>query len=98
MEYTQAVVVVRNPEIVENAKPKVRLMTSAKAISSSPASTPKAQGSIDFSVGDNVLHKAFGQGLVISAQPVGNDMLLEVAFDKVGTKKIMAKFANIQKV
>ncbi len=98
MEETQAVVVVRNPEIVENAKPKVRLMTSAKAISSSPASTPKAQGSIDFSVGDNVLHKAFGQGLVISAQPVGNDMLLEVAFDKVGTKKIMAKFANIQKV
>ena len=73
-------------------------MTSAKAISSSPASTPKVQGSIDFSVGDNVLHKAFGQGLVISAQPVGNDMLLEVAFDKVGTKKIMAKFANIQKV
>ncbi len=97
LEETQPVVVVRNPEIVENAKPKARLMTSAKAISSSPAVPKAASGSTDFSAGDTVVHKAFGQGMVISAQPIGNDVLLEIAFDKVGTKKLMAKFAQLQK-
>lgn len=98
LDETQAVVVVRNPEIVENAKPKARLMTSAKAISASPSTAASAvQGNTDFSVGDSVLHKAFGQGLVVSAQPVGNDVLLEIAFDKVGTKKLMAKFAKLEK-
>jgi hypothetical protein len=31
-------------------------------------------------------------------EKAGNDYLLEVAFDKVGTKKLMANFANLQKV
>ena len=48
-----------------------------------------------FSVGDRVSHKAFGPGMVISVKPVGNDTLVEVAFDQVGTKKLMANFARV---
>lgn len=48
-----------------------------------------------FSVGDRVSHKAFGPGMVISVKPVGNDTLVEVAFDQVGTKKLMANFARL---
>ena len=51
-----------------------------------------------FAVGDGVRHKAFGQGVVLSVKPMGNDLLLEIAFEKAGTKKIMAKFAKLEKI
>ncbi|MPN24818.1 ATP-dependent DNA helicase PcrA [bioreactor metagenome] len=50
-----------------------------------------------FQTGDTVIHKAFGEGLIVSIQKMGNDQLIEIAFDKVGTKKLMAKFAKLQK-
>jgi DNA helicase-2/ATP-dependent DNA helicase PcrA len=52
---------------------------------------------IDYAVGDRVRHKVFGEGTVLSMTPMGNDHLIEVAFDKVGTKKIMANFAKLGK-
>ena len=51
-----------------------------------------------YSVGDTVRHKTFGTGVILSLQPMGNDTLLEVAFDKAGTKKMMANFARLEKV
>ena len=56
------------------------------------------QGDMSFSVGDGVLHKAFGQGVVLSVKSMGNDLLLEIAFEKAGTKKVMAKFAKLEKL
>ena len=53
---------------------------------------------LDFKVGDSVEHKAFGKGLIVSAKAMGGDMLLEVAFDDVGTKKLMAKMAKLTKL
>ena len=44
--------------------------------------------------GDMVRHKSFGAGVVTSVSPVGGDMLLEIAFDNVGTKKLLLKFAE----
>ena len=40
-----------------------------------------------------VQHRTFGKGLVVSAMPMGNDVLLEIAFDGVGTKRLMANTA-----
>lgn len=51
-----------------------------------------------FSAGDRISHKVFGEGTVITAKAMGNDTLLEIAFDKVGTKKIMANFAKVEKI
>ncbi len=51
-----------------------------------------------FSAGDRITHRIFGNGTVISATPAGNDTLVEIAFDKVGTKKIMANFAKVKKI
>ena len=36
--------------------------------------------------------------MVVSIRPMGKDSLVEVAFDKVGTKKIMANFAKLEKI
>jgi len=51
-----------------------------------------------YAVGDTVQHKAFGTGVILSVKPMGNDSLLEIAFDKAGTKKVMANFAKLTKV
>jgi DNA helicase-2/ATP-dependent DNA helicase PcrA len=48
--------------------------------------------------GDSVRHKAFGQGLIINAVPMGNDTMLEIAFESVGTKRIMQNFAKLEKI
>lgn len=53
---------------------------------------------VDYNVGDTVVHKAFGTGVILSKTAMGGDFLLEIAFDKAGTKKLMAKFSKIQKV
>ena len=47
-----------------------------------------------FRRGDMVQHTAWGKGMVISVIPMGGDALLEIAFDQVGTKKMMAKTAS----
>ena len=45
----------------------------------------------------DAVDKTFGAGLVVTATPMGNDTLLEIAFDGVGIKKLMANFAKIQR-
>ena len=44
--------------------------------------------------GDGVRHSAFGQGMVLSVRSMGGDALVEVAFDRVGTKRLMLKAAG----
>ena len=53
------------------------------------------KSAVTFSKGDMVLHKAFGRGLVLTVVPMGGDALLEVAFDGVGTKRLMANTASV---
>ena len=65
----------------------------------SKSTAPKSTAaSIDYKTGDTVEHKTFGRGLVIGAKSVGGDMVLEIAFDDYGTKKIMAKMAKMKKI
>lgn len=62
------------------------------------AGNTAAASKTDYKVGDTVLHKTFGTGTILTLQPMGNDTLMEVAFDKAGTKKMMANFARLEKV
>ena len=63
---------------------------SSAAKASRTASAPVLQ----IQAGEMVEHDAFGKGLVISLRAMGGDALLEVAFDTVGTKKLMLKAAT----
>lgn len=56
--------------------------------------TQTASPSLSLCAGDRVRHKAFGEGMVTAVTPMGGDALLEVAFDDVGTKKLMLKTAS----
>ena len=62
---------------------------------SAAKSTPSA-AAVNYSAGQRVEHKTFGEGMILSVSPMGNDSMLEIAFDKVGTKKIMAAYAKLK--
>ena len=52
----------------------------------------------NWQAGDAVRHKVFGDGVIESSSPMGNDTLLTVRFEKVGVKKIMANFAKLERI
>ena len=58
-------------------------------------STPKSTDK--FMVGEQVVHRVFGKGMIVSLKPMGNDVLMEIAFEKVGTKKIMQNMGAVKK-
>ena len=75
--------------------PGFSLGHSAPAASAAaPAAGQAAPAGGGFRMGDTVRHKAFGQGLITMVIPMGGDALVEIAFDSVGTKKLMLKSAS----
>ncbi len=82
------------PKIREDNK-FISTYTPTNARKSSFSSENKNTVHSQYSVGQTVSHKTFGQGMILSVTPMGNDCLLEIAFENVGTKKIMAGFAKL---
>ena len=64
------------------------------SFTSAPAKTASAPVQ-ELNKGDMVHHTAFGKGMVLSVMKMGGDALLEIAFDQIGTKKLMAKTASV---
>ena len=71
--------------------------SSSSAHKFGQAGNAAQKNNIDFKVGDTVCHKSFGTGTVLTVTPMGGDMLLEVAFDKAGTKKMNANNSRLEK-
>ena len=46
--------------------------------------------------GVRVFHKKFGEGTINQVEPEGEDLKVDINFDKVGHKRLMAKFANLE--
>ena len=68
--------------------------TAPKYMQSATTATTKATAYLELNQGDMVMHAAFGRGMVLSVMRMGGDALLEIAFDDIGTKKLMAKTAS----
>ena len=62
-----------------------------------PLAQHTAPAVFDLTAGERVKHRVFGLGTILSVTPMGGDHLVEVAFDKVGTKRIMAAFAKLER-
>ena len=52
----------------------------------------------EFRVGERVRHATFGDGTVLAITKMANDAMLEVGFDQVGTKRLMASHPKIKKL
>ena len=46
--------------------------------------------------GVRIFHKKFGEGVISNVEPEGDDLKVDISFDKVGHKRLMAKFANLE--
>ena len=66
-----------------------------KRTESPMVSAAKSSTYLELNKGDMVQHAAFGRGMVLSVMKMGGDALLEIAFDDIGTKKLMAKTASV---
>lgn len=72
-----------------NFAPKPSYRPAASFVSQKPkACIP------EFSKGDMVQHDTFGRGMVLTVLKAGNDAMLEVVFDQIGTKRLMAGAAS----
>ena len=49
-----------------------------------------------YQVGQRVYHKKFGEGTIMKLEQEGNDVKVDLEFDKVGHKRLMAKFAGLE--
>lgn len=59
---------------------------------------PAVKSGTVYKKGDCVFHKVFGKGMIMKTEKMGNDTMLEVAFDKAGTKTLMANFSKMEKI
>ncbi len=65
-----------------------------KSLNQKPVNTD-----VDFSQygeGVRVFHKKFGEGTISFVEPEGDDLKVDITFDKVGHKRLMAKYANLE--
>ena len=49
-----------------------------------------------YEAGVRVYHKKFGEGTINKVEPEGEDLKVDIRFDKVGHKRLMAKYANLE--
>jgi len=84
--YTNSIYSQRNDYV----PPKAASYKSAYSSGSASAGSSH----LELNKGDMVQHTAFGRGMVLSVLKMGGDALLEIAFDQIGTKKLMAKTAS----
>ena len=81
------------PTNAQAAARREQIKRSQKSGLTAAAAAPKAV--LELHKGDMIQHKAFGKGMVLTATKIGNDTLLEIAFDGVGTKKMFANTASV---
>ena len=67
-------------------------IASSKVITSSFGNKPVM---VNYTAGMRVVHNTFGEGVIINVKPMASDCMLEIAFDSVGTKKLMGKIAKL---
>lgn len=70
-------------------------VSKTKSFASSFTAGKTATSTVNYFAGQQVSHKTFGEGMILNVIPMGNDTMLEIAFNNVGTKKIMANYAKL---
>ncbi len=77
------------PDLVQ----EVRL---SAAVARPLGGAPEAAEDGALELGRRVLHASFGEGVVMSCEGHGNRMQVEVNFERVGTKRLMLAYANLE--
>ncbi len=86
------------PKTAFDNKPANKFIKPRATVGISPKPAGSDADGEKFNEGDTVKHPTFGVGVVLSVKPMGNDTLIEIAFDSVGTKKLMQNFIKLKKL
>ena len=57
-----------------------------------------SQDGNDYGLGDRVMHKSFGEGVILSIEGQGDSARIQIHFDSAGTKWLVMAYANLEKL
>ena len=87
------------------ATPAAPTYRSGTSSTSRPAATPSRlvkspsnESKLPYAVGTRVRHAKYGQGLIIKREGDGEDAKVTITFPGYGTKKMIVKFAGLEKI
>lgn len=69
---------------------------TAESFLNSVVAKPVTADLSQYKVGQTIFHKKFGEGIITDIAPEEDDLKLDISFEKVGHKRLMAKFANLE--
>ena len=82
-------------ECLEFVRPK---QTYKNSFYGSVVSESLKQDGNEYGLGDRVLHKSFGEGVILSIEGQGDSARIQIHFDAVGTKWLVMSYANLEKI
>ena len=80
----------------QNQSPAFQFRTAESFLNSIKQSKQEDVDLSKYKVGQRVYHKKFGEGTITKLEEEGNDIKVDLEFDKVGHKRLMAKFAGLE--
>ena len=91
----------KSDDSVMSSKPKTQyaFRTAESFLNTLNKQNVAASSNVDISIyraGQRVYHKKFGEGKINYVEPEGDDAKVDITFDKVGHKRLMAKFAGLE--
>ena len=88
---------VDNKDIQEKTQNSFKFRTAESFLNN--LNQKKSKGEVDLSkykVGQRIFHKKFGEGTITNLEKESDDLKVDIQFDKVGHKRLMAKFAGLE--
>ena len=88
---------VDNKDIQEKTQNSFQFRTAESFLNN--LNKKKTNGEVDLSkykVGQRIFHKKFGEGTITKLEKESDDIKVDIQFDKVGHKRLMAKFAGLE--
>ena len=91
----------KSDDVIMSSKPKTQyaFRTAESFLNTLNKQNVAASSNVDISIyraGQRVYHKKFGEGKINYVEPEGDDAKVDITFDKVGHKRLMAKFAGLE--
>ena len=78
------------------SEPSFSFRTAETFLNNITAKTTTNVNLDQYKTGQTIYHKKFGEGVITEISPEGDDLKLDITFEKVGHKRLMAKFAGLE--
>ena len=91
--------VITGSQTNKQTQPKYGFRTAESFLKNIAVSSEVKQTETDLSkykTGQTIYHKKFGEGIITEIATEGDNLKLDIAFEKVGHKRLMARYANLE--